>query len=252
MFCRGFQAVLPKIDDPELRKDVQAFIRQEAAHARAHDNAAQSLLTRNGIDSTAITQFVDWLVREGPLADPPFGVTVPQALHPRWERFATGVVASIEHITCFMGSYLLQNESWEAAGADSAMVALLKWHGAEEIEHRCVAYDVHATLGGGSTSERITQVVFGLPFLLALTLAGSDVILKQDPVLGERKLRPWKPAFWREWRRAARVGHLPSISWLAKEQLRYLHPRYHPIHEGCAETAMAYLEGSEQQQWMNA
>jgi predicted metal-dependent hydrolase len=34
-------------------------------------------------------------------------------------------------------------------GADPEMVDLVKWHGAEEIEHRTVAFDLYRHLGGG-------------------------------------------------------------------------------------------------------
>ena len=41
-FCRVFNQALPLVTDEKLRADVQAFVRQEAMHARAHKTAARS------------------------------------------------------------------------------------------------------------------------------------------------------------------------------------------------------------------
>ena len=38
-FCRLYNKVLPQITDEKLKHDVQAFIRQEAMHAQAHNSA---------------------------------------------------------------------------------------------------------------------------------------------------------------------------------------------------------------------
>ncbi|MGH8518034.1 MAG: metal-dependent hydrolase, partial [Panacagrimonas sp.] len=35
-FCRVFREALPLVEDSQLRADVQAFIKQEAIHSRAH------------------------------------------------------------------------------------------------------------------------------------------------------------------------------------------------------------------------
>ncbi len=43
-FCRMYNKALPLIRDPELRADVEGFIRQEAVHSRVHTNAQQYLL----------------------------------------------------------------------------------------------------------------------------------------------------------------------------------------------------------------
>ena len=43
-FCRLYNKVLPQIQDEKLKQDVQAFIRQEAMHAQAHNSANKEYL----------------------------------------------------------------------------------------------------------------------------------------------------------------------------------------------------------------
>lgn len=248
MFCRAFQQALPYIEDERLREAVQAFIRQEAMHARQHDAAAEKLLAQQGIHAEEVTAWVEWLVRDGPLAEKPFGKPVPDSLHKAWIRFGAGVISSIEHATCYLGNFALDNSSWEEAGGAEAVIALLKWHGAEEIEHRCVAFDVYEELGGGY-GLRLGQFVFGLPLILGLTLAGASKILSQDEAIPARESKPWRPAFWRAWARSAKRGHLPSVAWMIREQLRYLKPDYNPVQEGDTAKALAWLNQPESERY---
>ncbi len=48
-FCRLYNKVLPQISDEKLKQDVQAFIRQEAMHAQAHNSANKEYLSRRNI-----------------------------------------------------------------------------------------------------------------------------------------------------------------------------------------------------------
>ena len=44
-FCRLYTKVLPQISDEKLKQDVQAFIRQEAMHAKVHNSAKEILMS---------------------------------------------------------------------------------------------------------------------------------------------------------------------------------------------------------------
>lgn len=239
MFCRVFNAALPYISDDKLRDDVKAFVRQEAMHARAHQNATQDYLQAHGINTDKVIHFVQWLVEKGPLS--------LQSSRKQSEKdrllVMVGVIAAIEHMTCFIGQYLLDNTIWEENGADPVMLDLLKWHGAEEIEHRCVAFDLYQHLGGTYRS-RYYLMLASLPFLMTLLVVASIHIMRQDPLLARKRYRAWTPRFWWDWSGSIKTGYLPSMSWLIKQQLRYLNPSYHPVHEGNTEQALAYLAKS--------
>ena len=85
-----------------------------------------------------------------------------------------------------------------------------------------------------------------------LAVAGAAHLMRQDPLLAKNKpsvLRPW---IWLEWQRQARAGLLPSVFWLAGQELRYLNPWYHPGKEASTEQALAYLDSSPAAQKMAA
>ncbi len=72
------------------------------------------------------------------------------------ERLA--IIAAVEHITAFLGDWVLNADGLDRAGIHPTMLDLLRWHGAEEVEHRSVAYDVmryfvaSASRGGSAPS----------------------------------------------------------------------------------------------------
>jgi len=60
-FCRLYNKVLPQIQDEKLKQDVQAFIRQEAMHAQAHNSANKEYLTVRNIDIQRNLDVMDFL-----------------------------------------------------------------------------------------------------------------------------------------------------------------------------------------------
>jgi hypothetical protein len=52
-------------------------------------------------------------------------------------------IVGIEHYTAVLGQWILDAHQLDEAGADPAMMDLLRWHGAGEVEHRSVAFDVY-------------------------------------------------------------------------------------------------------------
>ncbi len=241
-FCKVYNQALPLITDPKLREDAQAFVRQEAMHARAHGAAVVEYLNSHGIETESNMRQGDWLF-ETLLADTPFGFKLPRLAQRRLLVFRLGIIAAVEHMTCVLGKYILENKSWDAAGADPVLLDLLRWHGAEEVEHRCVAFDLYRHLGGGYPS-RYYLASIAMPAIYALWVHGASHLMKQDQRFSDKRpsvLRPW---IWREWMRVARSGQLPSPLWLALQELSFFSPWYHPAGEASTEQALAYLESS--------
>lgn len=242
-FCRLYRQALPLVTDPRLREDVEAFIRQEAAHARAHEEAIRDYLHGHGIETESNTRQEDWLFATL-LADEPMGLKLPTAFARRqWLLFRLGIIAAVEHMTCVLGRYALENRRWDEAGADPVLLDLLRWHGAEEIEHRCVAFDLYRHLGGGYVS-RYYLASLAMPAIFGLWAHGAAHLMRQDPRFAKRcpsALRPW---IWLEWQRQSRGGHLPSLFWLARRELSFFSPRYDPRHEADSGQAWAYLAQS--------
>lgn len=241
-FCKLYNKALPHITDAKLREDVQLFIRQEAMHARAHDGAIADYLQAHGIETESNTRQEARLFEEL-LADEPFGRKLPEFAQRQWLLFRLGVVAAVEHMTCVLGKYALENRHWDEAGADPVLLDLIRWHGAEEVEHRNVAFDVYRHLGGGYVS-RYYLAAITMPIVYGLWVHGAAHLMKQDPRFAGKKPSVRRPWIWREWLRQSRSGHLPSPLWLIRKELPFFSPWYDPLKEASTAQAQAYLARS--------
>ncbi len=244
-FCRLYNKVLADITDPKLKEDVQAFIRQEAMHAKAHQSANGEYLHSRNIDVSRNIAIMDFLFTKL-LADRPLGLNVPKRLDHQWDLFRLGVIATVEHMTCVLGKYALYNQYWQNSNADPEMVDLIKWHGAEEIEHRTVAFDLYRHLGGGYIARYYLSlaVIVGV---LGLWVDGAAHIMSQDPRFNSKKPSLVKPWIWTEWYRVAKRsnnGLLPNPVWLIWQQVDYLMPWYNPVNEANTNDAIQYLDSS--------
>lgn len=231
-FVHVYKQVLPYIRDPRLREDVIGFIGQEAMHSQAHDGVLPHL-TAQGLDPTPYTAQVDWLF-EKLLGDR----TLPPGRARRWwllERVAT--IAAIEHYTAFLGDWVLNAAALDAKGADPTMLDLLRWHGAEEVEHRSVAFDLFLHLDGGYR-RRVRTWATAFAALVFLWQRGVRFFLAHDPSLDDGR------AGLGEFLRGGREGVLPTVGAMARSVPQYLSRGYHPSHHGSTAQALAYLAAS--------
>jgi predicted metal-dependent hydrolase len=115
---------------PRLEAEIRAFVRQEANHSREHiafNRAAEAA----GYDVRAIDQHVASLIEEA---------------HGRPPIARLAVTMALEHFTAmFAHDFLAHSEQFIRSDVEQA--ELWRWHAAEEIEHKGVAYDtwLHAT-----------------------------------------------------------------------------------------------------------
>ncbi|MGA5564799.1 metal-dependent hydrolase [Streptomyces platensis] len=231
-FVHVYKQALPHIRDARLRADVIGFIGQEAMHSQAHDEVLPHLKAQ-GLDPAPYTAQVDWLF-EKLLGDR----TLPPGRPRRWwllERVA--LIAAIEHYTAFLGDWVLNARALDARGADPTMLDLLRWHGAEEVEHRSVAFDLFVHLDGGYR-RRVRTWATAFTALVFLWQRGTRFFLAHDPS------PDGATASFREFVRAGRRGVLPTTGAMARSIPQYLSRSYHPSHYGSTEQAMAYLAAS--------
>jgi predicted metal-dependent hydrolase len=228
-FVRLFSDALPLIRDPQLAEDVRGFIGQEAMHATSHQGVLDHLAA-SGIDIGPYVRKIEWVFREA-LGDR--GVDGPAAQEWLVERVA--LVAAIEHLTAFLGQWVLDARGLDRAQADPTMLDLLRWHGAEEVEHRNVAHDLYMHLDGRYL-RRIRNLAIAAPMLVRLWARGVAFLLSRDP-------EP-RPARWRDLVRAARLGLCPEIGAMLRCVAAYLRPDYHPSRYGSTDVAVAYLASS--------
>lgn len=231
-FIKVLNEAAPLVDDPELKAAIKPFVQQESWHAWAH-TVVLDHLAEQGIDSEDYTtRLQKWLSALGD--DKP---NWPRPLRRWWLHRRLADVAALEHFTAVLGQWVLQTRGLDHAKADPAMLDLLRWHGAEEIEHRCLVFDVYQNVCGSYPLRAISMVLTGPQFLF-WWVAGVRYLMAHDPtvITGPR---------WRDWLRAARQYRVPG-PWklIVTSPARYLRPSYHPDSEASTAMAMEYLRHS--------
>jgi uncharacterized protein len=110
---------------PELKVEVEAFVRQEALHSREHalfnDGIGQAGLPVEAMIARATRQ-IQSVERECPI-----------------KRLAATV--ALEHFTSVFAEKILSDPR-HLSHYEGEALALWQWHGVEEIEHKAVAMDV--------------------------------------------------------------------------------------------------------------
>ncbi len=235
-FVETFKEALPFIDDEKLRDDVIGFIGQESVHSGAHAGVLEHL-ARNGLDPTPFTQQMHWLFDKLLGPRPITGLKKKNYLI---ERLA--LIAAIEHITAFLGDWVLNADGLDKAGMNPTMLDLLRWHGAEEVEHRAVAYDVLCYFDKRYIRRARTQALV-TPVIVYLWIRGVRFLMANDPELVGEPAHRRKP-HWSDWYRGSQRGVLPGPIELAKRMSTYFHLSYHPRNEGSTAQAVAYLASS--------
>lgn len=193
--------------DPRLTQEIRAFVKQEVNHTREHiafNRGAESA----GYDLSRIDARVEQLIgsvfERKPIA---------------W----LAITIALEHFTAmFAHEFLTHPEHFQ--GGDREQVELWRWHAAEEIEHKGVAYDtwLHATKGWSRWRrwkvKTIAMLHITRSFIINRSRDCAD-LLEQDGITG-----------WRaKWRMAAYLIDKPGIlrrvfpQWCA-----YFMPGFHP------------------------
>lgn len=233
-FAHVIRQTLDRIDDPDLLADVKGFIGQESVHSRAHAVVLDHLAAQ-GLPTRAFTAHVHrlfWVV----LADRPFGRRLPRPLARRWLDLRLALIAAIEHFTAVLGVWILDAPGLDAADPDPEMLDLIRWHGAEEVEHRSVAFDLYQEVGGGYPT-RVAAMALTAPAIFAFWWAGTRYLVSHDPTAPPE-------ASWRTFGRAVRAGRLPRLRSIYGTVPGYLRPGHHPSHTGSTADALAYLATS--------
>jgi predicted metal-dependent hydrolase len=203
-------------DDPALQARIQGFFMQESLHGREHGHSF-ALLERQGYD---VQRFLDFYERKW---------------LPRIERAAPPVLrlagtAALEHLTASLGEAALVDDLLE--DAHPTFRALLRWHAAEEIEHKSVAFDVFQRVSG-SYLIRVLGMALGLAGLLFFWRRAAKDLLRQEG-LPPAQVKAYMAAV--RARRRDRTGRV-----LLQAVSQYLRPSFHPDDNDNYHLAEAYL-----------
>jgi len=164
-FVRSVRAYRDQITDPELAKQVKAFIGQEAVHGREHRDFNDHLATLG-----YPTKQVDRAVK-GFLA-------LLNRRTPRSHQLA--VTAALEHYTATLAETILRDDDARAEFLTDEARQLFTWHAIEESEHKSVAFDVFQHVCGKHHIRVGTMWAVHVGFLVAMTTAVTYSVAR-DP-----------------------------------------------------------------------
>jgi predicted metal-dependent hydrolase len=238
-FVHVYKQILPYITDERLKAEVKGFMGQEGTHAVAHQNVLHHLKAQ-GLDPDPFVEQIEWLF-EQLLGD----ATMPPFRRKKWLRDRLAIIAAIEHFTAVLGKWIIDSPGLDRAGADPVMLDLLRWHGAEEVEHRSVAYDVFLHLDG-SYARRVTSMVTTAAAFAWIWGRGTKFMVAADPNDLRAGQKKWmtEREFLGRFNAAFMKGRLPSLGSLVLEVPKYLKPSYHPSAHGSTQDALDYLATS--------
>ena len=202
-FIHAVRHYQDQVKDPELQKEIRAFIGQEAHHGNAHEVVNQ-LITECGVPVDQVeAEVIDKLkMAKGRLP----------------ARGQLAITIALEHFTAMLANWLLNHpEIMDDLPAD--MKELFIWHAIEEIEHKAVAFDVYQQCEGNYFVRVFFMMTATFKFL-------RDIVWFQSKFL-------WRdrhfPKLW-EWRQTGRFlfGKGGALSSTLGHYLSYYKPGFHP------------------------
>lgn len=210
-FIQSVRLFRDQITDPELKRRVADFIRQEAQHGIAHEKMNQVLKDQG----MPVDQFIQRLNK-----------IFKFELEKRSPQYNIAMTAAAEHLTALMAETFFSSKATIREGHPYVR-ALFAWHAIEEMEHRDVAFDVMKQVGNVPESMRKFTLAWTTALMFGFTLYRANVMLKYDGFTPLQRLQmnirglPW---FF------GKNGTLSKMSqqyrdWFKKD----FHPSQHPV-----------------------
>jgi uncharacterized protein len=205
-FVDSVRAVRDQVTEPQLKKDISAFIGQEAMHSKEHA-AYNDYAAEHGIDlerlELRIKVLLEWVTK----------ITTKK------QRLAA--TCALEHFTATMAEQLLQREDLTTQMNDPKLYQLWMWHAIEENEHKAVCYDVYQQVYGGYFTRTIMMAITTLIFFGVIGWFQVHLLRKDGQLFN-----------WRSWGKGLKMLFGPRNGFLTKLLLPYLdyyRPGFHPL-----------------------
>ena len=204
---------------PQLAEEIKAFTTQEAIHSREHD-AFNKRASASGYDLAKLEEQVE--KRLAVTRDKPPIVSLAATM-------------ALEHFTAILAHELLADPR-HLAGAERETAELWRWHAAEEIEHKGVAYDtwLHATRDWPRWKRwklKARVMLYVTRNFVVDRTSGALELMRQDGVTG---LRAWWLLLTYLW---VKPGMFRKI---AGAWLKFFLPGFHPWNEDDRQLLAAY------------
>lgn len=203
-FVRSVRHFRDQITDPDLKRDVNGFIGQEATHGREH-RIFNDRLAELGYP----VKWFERMTKKG-LA------FRERIMSPEGNLAAT---AALEHFTATLAALVLTNQTIRDEMGHDEVRNLFVWHALEESEHKAVAFDVYKSIGGSERTRVRTMNFFRYGFVVGMGFQVLASLLTDRDTYRPGKLR-------QSWQRVKRSPLLSREIW---DQLRdYNRPDFHP------------------------
>jgi predicted metal-dependent hydrolase len=201
-FIDATRALKSLTDDPALLAELAEFCRQEGHHSAQHLKF-DKLNAQMGIDVASCRQRYE---------------SILQRVRDRDDAHRMlAVTCALEHFTSASADLWLTRPEL-TAGGDPRVLALWRWHAAEEAEHRATCFDLYRATGG-SYSERVVMMVVAWSVIVGISLANTFRLLQNDGQLYT-------------WDTVRGLGYLFGrkglISGLLPSFAAYFKPSFHP------------------------
>ncbi|MCC6874063.1 MAG: metal-dependent hydrolase [Sandaracinaceae bacterium] len=220
-FIRSVKHYLDRIqDDPELVARVKAFFGQEGRHGHEHERF-NAILEAQGYDLEKFLRVYQKLAFAG----------IERVAPPILRLSAT---VALEHFTATMARTGLQARFLD--GAHPVVAELLRWHAAEEIEHKSVAWDVLQRVDP-RYSVRVAGLAVATTQLLGWWMVATTYLLSQEKLTARERR-----AYAREGRRVREeTGGMTRRKLFREAILEYLERDFHPDRHDDYALARDYL-----------
>lgn len=211
-FVDSVRAIRDEIkDDPELQKEISAFIGQEAMHSKTHEHFNHAA---GGEDMQRLERTTSSVLNA--------------VLDNRWLPMMRGkqphlaATVALEHFTGVIAAHLMQREDMQAL-MHPVMRKLWLWHAIEENEHKAVCFDAYQARYGKGISSYLWRVVafsIAMPILISTKFAFTTYLLGQRG--GLFNVTAWKKGLQLTW------GRNGFFTELWREMLDFYRPNFHP------------------------
>ncbi|MBQ0752880.1 MAG: metal-dependent hydrolase [Gammaproteobacteria bacterium] len=169
-FVRSVRAVRNKLkNNPQLDRDVGAFIGQEAMHSKEHHEFHVSA-QKFGLDPESLEKATGAILK-----------TIEKLFPEKWNLLIT---VGLEHYTAVLVVHMMKDVHKRMT--DTRIRNLWLWHSIEETEHKAVAFDVYEYLYGqgmGAYIPRIALFSFSLALISVMSIVYQLVLLRRDKQL---------------------------------------------------------------------
>lgn len=203
-FIQSVRNYQKQISDPELVKQVRAFIGQEAHHSKEHD-ALNDLMKKKGYPVLRVEKRM---------------AKVANWMRSKWskERQLANTICA-EHLTAIMADYFMTKSPQELQKIDERVRTIWAWHVIEETEHKAVAFDVYRQTVNDDALRRTQMAILTVLFVLETTMSTVQ-LLRESGRMGDLKM----------WVKAAKYFFGPSgmVLKTLPDYLSFYKKDFHP------------------------